>query len=516
MAYLFNIVYLLVLLLAAPWLIDQSLRKGKYRAGFAQKFLGRVPVRQGDRPCIWFHAVSVGEVNLLAVLLKQHRERHPGWDCVLSTTTATGYALAQQKYPELTVFYAPLDFSWAVKTALRRIRPAVLVLAELELWPNLIRAAKQSGSKVAIVNGRLSERSFRGYRRMRWLVGPLLNQVDCIAVQNQEYAGRFLSLGANPTRVHVTGSLKFDGAQTDRNNPATMRLGALVNLHDDDLVFLAGSTQAPEEAIAIETFRTLSVEHPRLRLVIVPRHPHRFEEVAELLARSGLEWSRRSELREGSGIRGQGSATGERDLELEAGGRTLEEGKFGNRKSEIGNDSVVFTPHSTLRTPHLPASSPQPPTPSLKPQASHPAPRSPIPDPRSPPSILLIDTVGELGAWWGTASIGFVGGSLSTRGGQNMIEPAALGVAVSFGPNTQNFRDVVQLLLARDAAVVVRDQAQLTSFVRRSLECPQFAAEMAQRGIALVNEQRGATERTWTQLEPLLRAESMTSSARAA
>jgi 3-deoxy-D-manno-octulosonic-acid transferase len=148
-AYFFNIAYLCLLCLAAPWFLWQAARRGKYREGFAAKFWGAVPRRQSSAPCIWFHAVSVGEVNLLAVLLKEAHSRRPDAECVISTTTMAGYALAQKKYAGHTVFYCPLDFSWAVRRAMRRIRPSLLVLAELELWPNLIAAAK--AAKIALI-----------------------------------------------------------------------------------------------------------------------------------------------------------------------------------------------------------------------------------------------------------------------------------------------------------------------------------------------------------------------------
>ncbi|MDZ4817395.1 MAG: 3-deoxy-D-manno-octulosonic acid transferase [Planctomycetota bacterium] len=429
MRYLLNLIYLLVLLVAAPWLIYQGVRKGKYRAGFAEKVLGRVPIRSGNGPCIWLHAVSVGEVNLLAPLVAQFQARNAGCELVISTTTAAGYAIARQKYVAITVFYAPLDFSWAVAAAMRRVRPSLLVLAELELWPNLIQAAKTHGAKVAIINGRLSANSFRGYSRLRWLVARVLRQVDCIAVQNDEYGQRFLQLGTPPQNLHVTGSIKFDGAKSDRNNPATVRLRELAGIQPDDVVFLVGSTQEPEEQFAIEAFRTLSDSFPQLRLILVPRHPHRFEEVAQLLDGSGISWQRRSLLTNDTA--GQGKAV-------------------------------------------------------------------------APRRVLLVDTVGELGAWWGTATIGFVGGSLSTRGGQNMIEPAAYAVATCFGPNTQNFRDVVAMLLSSDGARVVHDQAEMTGFVERCLSDPVAAAEMGHRAAAVVQSQQGATERTFGLLVSLL------------
>jgi 3-deoxy-D-manno-octulosonic-acid transferase len=423
-SYLLNIAYLALLALASPWLAYKAARHGKYREGFGAKFFGAVPRRQGDRPCVWLHAVSVGEVNLLATLLAEIARRRPGWECVISTTTMTGYALAKKKYAGYSVFYCPLDFSWAVRRAIERVRPSCLVLAELELWPNLIRAARKQGARVAVINGRLSQHSHRGYRRIRPFVARLLGQIDLIAAQNQEYAERFLDLGASPDSVHITGSMKFDGAQTDRGNPATRRLSALAGISENDVVFLAGSTQEPEEALAIASFRELSAEHPRLRFILVPRHRERFEEVARLLDSSGIPWQRRSRL--------------------EADGA----------------------------------------------------------DPRA--RILLVDAIGELGAWWGTAQIAFVGGSLGSRGGQNMIEPAAYGAAVSFGPNTRNFRDIVAQLLAADAAVVVNDGAELTAFVRRALENRPFAEALGKRARELVASQLGATARTFELLAPLV------------
>lgn len=458
MPYLLNLIYLLLIVLSLPWLLWQSLRKGKYREGYAAKFFGRVPRRTSTKTCIWLHAVSVGEVNLLAPLLKTVENEQPEWECVISTTTMTGMALAKKKYPRQTVFYCPLDFSWAVKAAMRRVRPDVLVLAELELWPNLIRAAKKHGARVAVVNGRLGEKSFRGYRRIRPLVAGLLRQIDLVAAQDETYAERFQFLGARPETVHVTGSMKYDGAQTDRNNPATRRLAALAGFKNDDIVLLAGSTQEPEEAIALETFRQLSGQWPQLRLVLVPRHPDRFEAVARLLDASGASWQRRTALDAGSDTRG-----------TEKG-----ETRRGPDKETENNLQISKSP-----------------PPQIPPLAS--------------PRILLVDVVGELGAWWGTAQIAFVGGSMGSRGGQNMIEPAGYGAAVSFGPNTWNFRDIVAAMLEHHAAVVVPDREEFGGFVRRCLEEPAYAAALGERAQAFVGSQLGATARTLDLIREIVR-----------
>jgi 3-deoxy-D-manno-octulosonic-acid transferase len=424
MRYLLNVVYLLVLIILSPWLIYTAIRKGKYQEGFAAKWLGRVPARAGSEKCIWLHAVSVGEVNVLGPLIMRLEELHPHWVCVISTTTKTGYTLARQKYAPRPVFYCPLDFSWAVGRAMRRIRPDVLVLTELELWPNLILAARRCGARVAMINGRMSDHSIHGYRRIRWFVARILRKLDLIAVQNEEYRDRFHSLGAPSETLHVTGSIKFDGAETDRANPQTRSLAQLAAIATNDIVFLAGSTQHPEELLALSAFRNLSPEFPRLRLILAPRHPERFDSVAERLTQSGIPWQRRSELG---------------------------------------------------RLPGNPAA-----------------------------RVLLVDTIGELGAWWGTSSIAFVGGSLSKQGGQNMIEPAAYGTAVSFGPHTQNFRDVVTIMLDANAAIVVHNGDELTDFVRRCLLDPQFAEDMGKRARQLVLRHEGAAEQTCELLDGLL------------
>lgn len=422
MPYLLNILYLLLLVAASPWLIYVAVRHRKYREGFREKFLGFVPRREGAEPCVWLHAVSVGEVNLLGVLIKELRARRPNQVIVVSSTTRTGLELARKKYPDIATFYCPLDFSWSVRAALRRIRPSLLVLAELELWPNLINAAVDAGVRVAVVNGRLSEKSFRGYSRIRFIMRRLLNKLSLVAVQNDEYRLRFAALGCDESRLVTTGSLKFDGATGDRNNPTTRRLSDLAGFADQDVVFLAGSTQEGEEQIALDAYRSLSAEFPPLRLVLVPRHAERFEEVAKLCERSGLPFVRRSDLGKGD----------------------------------------------------------------------------------NSPRILLVDAIGELGAWWGTAHIAFVGGSFGNRGGQNMLEPAAYGAAVSFGPNTWNFREIAGALVAVGGAVVLPAPDALAPFARQCLTDAEFAADLGRRARELVVGNLGATARTVDLLLPLI------------
>jgi 3-deoxy-D-manno-octulosonic-acid transferase len=428
MPYVLNLIYLALLAAWAPVLIVKAWRSGKYRDGLAEKVLGRAPLRIGDRPCLWFHAVSVGEVMLLKPILAELARRRPGWEVVVSTTTATGLAVARRAFPDLVTFYAPLDFSWATHRAVARVRPTILALVELELWPNLVWSAKRAGAGVMIINGRLSLRSHRGYRRLRGPLGPTLRRLDAVAAQTDEYAERFVDLGVPRTRVRVTGSVKYDGLEADRNNPRTLALRRELGLSASELIFVAGSTMEGEEAAALAAFRIARAQHARLRLVLVPRHAERFDRVAAWLQQQGERVVRRS--RPGA-VYGGGQA----------------------------------------------------------------------------PPILLVDTLGELPAVWGLADVAFVGGSLVPgRGGQNMMEPAAYGAAVLFGPHTANFRAAVEGLLARGGARRVADASALAMALIDDLDDPEAAVARGAAGRAFVLAQNGAADRTLAELDRLVEA----------
>ncbi|MGE5194373.1 MAG: 3-deoxy-D-manno-octulosonic acid transferase [Deltaproteobacteria bacterium] len=436
-AWLLNLVYVALLAAFSPVILFRIVARGKYRTGWSQKLLGRVPPRDGDRSCLWFHAVSVGEVLQLEPLLEALSQHDPRLEFVISTTTPTGYDVAMKRYPGRKIIYFPLDFSWAVNAALARINPTAIVLVELELWPNFVFAAARRSIPIVLVNGRISERSFRGYRRILPLMRAILKKISVLAVQSDAYAWRLIDLGADPARIHVTGSIKFDRVETDRDNPRTAALRRLFGLQEaEQRVFIAGSTQAPEERYALETYLQLLPQFPDLRLVLVPRHKERFDEVAKLV-------------------------TDEFKLPL-------------IRRSHISIDAPESSPSPRAGTAMM----------SGGPRGS------------ALPSVILLDTLGELSACWGLADIAFVGGSLTTRGGQNMIEPAGYGAAVLIGPNTWNFKDVVELLLSHEAALVVNSAAELTAKLNNLLTDSARAADLGNRGRKIVTAQRGATSRT--------------------
>ncbi len=470
-----NLVYCGLLLLFSPVILFRAIWQGKYRQGWSEKFIGRVAVRTSTGPAIWLHAVSVGEVLILRTLLPPLREKLPGCEIWISTTTHTGHAVAVEKYPDCRVMYFPLDFTWAVRNALQRVRPSLIVLVELELWPNFIREAAAQSIPLVLINGRMSEKSFRGYRRIRPLMVGLWKGFARIAVQTEEYRRRLEQLGAPPERLTVTGSTKYDGLETDRRNARTEEIRAGFGIREGDTVFVSGSTQAPEESYAIDTYLALRERYPALRLVLVPRHQERFEEVAALVQSRGLQLLRRSAIKADNP---EGEAPAEPHASLgpltPALSPTTEPAP--NAKSNVGERGQ--NSELRLRTSSSSASA----QPELRPPESRP--------------VLLLDTLGELGAAWGLADIAFVGGSLTPRGGQNMIEPAAYAAAILFGPNTANFRQVVELLLSEQAARVVDSPEALTRAVREFLENPSLARQLGETAQRLVLQQQGATART--------------------
>lgn len=428
---LLDLIYLAAFVVLLPWVAWRKFSGGRPVAAPWTRFTGGIaplPRRDAVVSRIWLHGVSVGEVQLLSSLSREMTAQAAATgiavEFVVSSSTTTGLDLAAKRFGAAAVFPCPLDFTWAVRRVVRSVDADLLVLGELELWPHLLDAAWHHRMPVVVANGRLSERSARGYRRVAPLIRRMLSRVTLVSARSAADAARFRVLGA-PTVVDA-GSMKFDGVRGDRAAEDVRRLAKLAGFVDDDIVFLAGSTQAPEEALAIDAYRAASADHPRLRLVIVPRHVERKPEIVALLDASGLAWQARSTL-----------------------------------------DTEGVAPHAR---------------------------------------VLLVDTTGELGAWWGTATIAFVGGSLDgKRGGQNMLEPAAYGAAVCFGPHTRNFADEVAVLLAADAARVVADGAALTAFV---LECLGAEAPLPQgmRAARTVAAHRGATAATAARILALLSA----------
>jgi 3-deoxy-D-manno-octulosonic-acid transferase len=417
----YNFVFLLWFIAYAPILASRMLDP-RYRRGFAER-MGLLPRSRSDSPVIWIHGVSVGEVKAAGSLIASLRRRYAHCELVLSATTPTGHALARQLHPDLRVIYYPLDFGPFPAWSLDRVRPAVVLLVELELWPNFLLAAARRGVPVAVINGRISEKSFRGYRRVRGFL-PQFNLIQRFCVQDEAYARRLLDLRVDPARISVTGNLKYDGVKLkDPRSAGDLRRWLSP---DGRLVLTCGSTHADEEVRLIEAARRVASRTGQtVRIVVAPRHPERAAAVRTAIEALGVAcapWSRQLAQ----------------------------------------------------------------------------------PRPLGDTDVALVDTIGHLEGFYGASDVAFVGGSLIPRGGQNMLEPAALGKPVVFGPHVFNFRTDVELLLGSEAALQVRDVADLERTLERLFVDVDLRRSLGERAVELIVRNQGATERTPALLEPLL------------
>jgi 3-deoxy-D-manno-octulosonic-acid transferase len=299
----YSVLIVLFFIVTSPYLLYQAVRYRKYVTSLPQR-LGILPVSfnlDADES-IWIHAVSVGEVLTARALLQQLRERYPRLRIFLSTTTITGHQVARNNLQYLDdVFYFPFDFGFIVKRTLRLVRPRLFIMMETELWPNLLRACRAGGVRTLLVNGRISSRSYPRYRLARPLFRHVLANVDRFCMQSEESARRIIDMGADPARVTVTGSLKFDSlelpgpaAAVDRGRNRVLRY---FRIAPDRPVVIAASTLKGEEEPLLEAFQRVRASRSNALLIIAPRKPERFDDVERIARRSGCSVARRSELR---------------------------------------------------------------------------------------------------------------------------------------------------------------------------------------------------------------------------
>jgi 3-deoxy-D-manno-octulosonic-acid transferase len=291
--FLYTLGLSVVLFLGLPyWLLIMAVH-GKYREGLSER-LGRVPdrLRDGDkRRTIWVHAVSVGEVLAASRLVKELSGSAPQYRVLLSTTTRTGQSLARERVGADRAFYFPLDFPWVVRRYLRVLDPALLVLVETELWPNLLTACKRSGIPVAVVNGRISDRSYPRYLRLRRIWKHILASLSILLAQSEEDVRRFKAIGAPAARVSFAGNLKFDVRSAE---PAAITNMLRGKLEPGTRVLVCGSTIEGEEEILLAAFQQLLKTVPRCAMILAPRHPERFGRVAQLMKNASVHGIRRS------------------------------------------------------------------------------------------------------------------------------------------------------------------------------------------------------------------------------
>ena len=417
----YSLLLSLGLLLLSPYFLFQALAHRKYVSGLRERLGFLLPLSK--QPVIWLHCVSVGETQAARPLVERLRKELPQHALVVSTVTLTGQKLARDLFrtQAARVFYFPFDWRWSVRRALKVINPAVVLVMETELWPNFLRECKAREIPVALVNGRISRKSFARYRRIKFFLRHVLDGVTMAVMQSEKDAERLRELGGNT--VVVAGNLKFDVGIVDQQTDLAFRFG----LKADVPLVLAASTHAPEEKIVLEAFKVLS-NSGSVKLMLAPRRPERFNEVAEMIEAAGFRWARRTNAPEPS----EGNA-----------------------------------------------------------------------------EVILLDTIGELPAIYSLATVVFVGGSIVDRGGHNVLEPAAHGVAVVTGAHTHNFHAIVDLLNEANAIVqlppveAAEAVAALTEVLRALLDNAEWRTQLGNRAKELVTANQGAAERTMKLLAPL-------------
>lgn len=296
MYFLYSILLGIGVLVLLPRFLLDAARHGKYAAGLGERAGSLPKFEAGGRPVVWLHCVSVGEAQAARPLARALREEYPGHALVVSTTTLTGQRVAREAFKGQAerVFYFPFDWAWSVRRALRALSPSVVLLMETELWPRFFRECRRRGVALALVNGRISEKSFGRYRLVRPFIGRVLDDLSLAAAQSKADAARLVALGLPPERVRVTGNVKFDLEEAHAGT-LTEELRRRFHINGERPLVVAASTHAPEERVVLEAFGLLDSAAKRPRLLVAPRHPERFGEVASLLEASGLRWSRRTD-----------------------------------------------------------------------------------------------------------------------------------------------------------------------------------------------------------------------------
>jgi len=373
---------------------------------------------------IWIHAVSVGEARAAAPIVTRLLSEDPSISILLTTTTPTGSAMVRMILADKVAHcYFPYDLAWAMNRFVSIVSAKTVLIMETEIWPNMIDAVRRSNAILIYTNVRLSERSYTGYARFPKLVKKVLSQIDHFAVQGKLDRKHLELLGVSAEKISETGSIKFDV-----NVPPSLRESALVmrrQLGQDRLIWIAGSTREGEEGRILNAYKELKVRYPTLLLILVPRHPERFDYMARKIQRRGLVGVRRTD-----------------------------------QLPEIAADVDVY----------------------------------------------LGDTMGELSLMYASSDVAFVGGSLEPFGGQNILEPCALGVPVVFGPHMFNFPDISRWTIKEGAGRMVKNTEDLVQVVGELLGSASLRDEMGSKGVAFIEAHRGALEKNYRLIEKLAKS----------
>ncbi len=298
----YDLALVLLALIALPNILWQWMSKGKYRESLASRLGIKMPQIERGKRVIWVHAVSMGETRAVIPFFRLLKQRFPDAAIVISSTTETGHAEAKRSMPEAAAhFFLPLDFSWIIRRVMRKVDPQMLILCESDLWYNLVSLAKARGARVFLINGKVSERSAKRFQQFRWFSQRLFSSFDHLCVQSERFLDRFLAIGVDPQRITVTGNLKFDSPPKKLTPLELDQWKHKLGIQEKDRVVVIGSSHAPEEEWLLAALDSVWRQIPDLKVLLVPRHPERFADVAAQIEKRGIKWCKLSSPRPTTG-----------------------------------------------------------------------------------------------------------------------------------------------------------------------------------------------------------------------
>ena len=428
MYFIYNILLTITSILLSPLILLALLKEKKYRMGLSQK-LGFLPPHlllklSGSRP-VWIHAVSVGEVTATIPLIQEIKKRYPSQNIILSTVTVTGNYTATIRARKVdAVIYFPFDYPFIVKRVIRQIKPKLFITLETELWPNILRELKRNNIPSLVVSGRISNRSYHKYRWGRFFFSKVLDNIHVFCMQTDVDTSRMINIGADEDRVTTVGNLKFDQCVPTITTEEKENLYNMLSLKKSQTIFIAGSTHKGEETIVLEVFKNLKKTYENLILMLAPRHPERFDEVADLLSHQEFRSIKKTEIKMG-------------------------------RKSNHHD-------------------------------------------------IILLDTIGELSKLYSIGTIIFVGGSLVSTGGHNVLEPVAYKKAVIFGPHMDNFSEISRCLRESGGGLQVNNQEEFLSQAEMLLQNDADRDTLGEKAFEVIAHNQGAINKAMEVIERFL------------
>jgi len=415
---LYNIILVIAAIFVVPYFLFKIIFTGKYRKSFIPKLGGRQKKKLADLakgPRVWIHAVSVGEVTAAAPIIACLKKKRPEVEIILSTTTETGREMAKKFIKEAAaLIYFPLDIPVIVRHIINMADPNVLVLVETEIWPNFLKICKQRRMKTLMVNGRISPRSYRRYRQTAFFWKKVLGYLDFAGMISNVDSDRIKAIGMDAARIKVLGNAKYDGLASKVSPILKEEIARRFNVRENEKFFVAGSTHPGEDEIIIRVYKKIAEKYPDFKLIIVPRHIERTNDIINLL------------------------------------------------KQEKLNDIITLTNINNGKQ-------------------------------RKEERIIIVDVIGELFKVYSLACIVFCGGSLVPKGGQNILEAAAWGKVVFYGPSMEDFIHEKTLLEDAGCGITVKNEEELFQGIIKTLENPEELVKRGKNGTSVILANIGAS-----------------------